>query len=110
MLSILLIQKVVKIDKRNHRFFIASHKLEVNDIALNIEKLRACFSASSWKNPWSLSVFSEEKYAGYKDEGHIVQYHEDNSWAKAYVAEYSEESGELMSYPFVDPQKINLDK
>jgi hypothetical protein len=53
-----------------------------------------------------LSLFTDAKYAGYKDEKNIIPYHEDNSWAKAYVAEYDSQANTLISYPAYKPKQI----
>jgi hypothetical protein len=100
--------RVVRIDERNHRFFLSGSAAKAKSIELKIDQLRQCFSSSDWSGVWSLSVFSDEKYAGYKDEKDIVHYHADNSWANAYIAEYSEDTHELVSYPAIDPKVIKL--
>lgn len=85
--EVVLNVKVVKIDKENQRLFIVSPTVDAQDIADHIKELQACFESNGWCTNWSLSLFSDEKYAGYKDDPAIIPYHEDNSWAKGYIAE-----------------------
>ncbi len=99
--------KVVKVDQKNKRYFIAGPGVSVDDIAVNIGKLSGCFANSPWKDNWSLSLFSDPQYAGYKDEEHIIPFHKNNSWAKAYVAEYDSQSKTLVSYPAYKPKLIH---
>ena len=75
-------------------------------IASKLDKLKDCFMSSNWHNDWSLSLFTHEKYAGYKDEERIIPYHKDNSWAKAYKAEYDSASNSLISNPALNPQQV----
>ena len=98
--------RIVKVDKKNQHYFIAASDVAADVIAANTSKLRGCFTNSPWKDIWSLSVFSDPKYAGYKDEEHIIPYHKNNSWAKAYVAEYDSQTNTLTSYPAYKPKHI----
>lgn len=95
--------KVVKIDYENKRLFVSSNTVRSEKIKSNLNELKMCFSSHKWKGLWSLSLFSESKYAGYKDEESIIQYHSDNSWATAYIAEYDSENNILTSSPALHP-------
>lgn len=98
---------VVKVDDRNHRFFIASKIVDASAIKGNITGLEECFKNTEWQQVWSLSVFAEAKYAGYKDEANIIQYHKDNLWAKAYLLEYDHANRSLTKNPAVNPKQFS---
>jgi len=97
---------VVRVDDRNHRFFIASKKIDASAIKGNIAGLEECFKSTEWQQDWSLSVFTEAKYAGYKDEPNIIQYHKNNLWAKAYLLEYDHANKSLIKNPAVNPKQV----
>jgi hypothetical protein len=98
--------KVAKFDKENQRLFIVSATVDAQDIADHIKELQSCFDNRKWSTNWSLSLFSDEKYAGYKDDPEIIPYHEDNSWAKGYKAEYDRRTSTLISYPAFEPKQL----
>lgn len=80
--------QVAKVDQRNHRIFAIPEQRTEEAIISQIESSEECFRGSSWSGDWSISLFAEEKYAGYKDEKHIIPYHQNNEWAEAYLGEY----------------------
>lgn len=98
--------KVVRIDERNHRFFLASKTLKARDIKLNISKVEQCLAYSYWKTDFALSLFTEAKFAGYRDEANIIPWHKGNHWAKAYVAEYNHRSKSLLRNPAMGPEEV----
>jgi len=103
-----LFAKVTRIDIQNKRFFIVGNNLSAEDVRLNISQIRQCFHTSLWAEQWSLSVFNDSKYAGYKDEELMRPFVKDNSWANAYVAEYDERTQVLMAYPALNSKVILL--
>jgi hypothetical protein len=98
--------QVVRVDNRNHRFFVVGRQINVIDIKDNLSRLEKCFADTEWQPDWAISVFTDAKYAGYKDEDRIIPFHKDNAWANAYVLEYDRESGSLIQNPAVNPQQV----
>jgi len=97
---------VVRIDTSNKRFFIASQDITATDIKEKLPQLEECFLSREWNSDWSLSGFTDAKYAGYKDEADIIPYHKDNTWAKAYVFEYDHATNSLVKNPATNPEQI----
>jgi hypothetical protein len=60
-----------------------------------------------WSKNWSVSVFEEVKYAGYKNDESIRPYWEDGSWHKAYLAEYAHQESLLVRYPMQEERAEN---
>lgn len=90
---------VVRVDERNHRYFvIREQKSRLSDDDL-LKKLSVCFIKTEWVNDWSISLFSEVRFAGYKDEPNIIPLHKGNQWAKAYLAEYDGAELTMVKYP-----------
>lgn len=98
--------KVVRVDNRNHRFFVVGSKINASDIKNNLSQLEKCFIDTKWKSDWALSVFAETKYAGYKDEEKIIPLHKNNMWAKSYKLEYDQASKSLIKNPAINPEQI----
>ncbi len=92
---------VAKIDERNHRIFAIPKHLSEKVIISQIKSSAECFNNSSWSGNWSISLFSSEKYAGYKDEPRIIPYHKNNKWAKAYFGEFDGSSQTYTSFPAI---------
>ncbi|TMP86888.1 hypothetical protein CWC05_10445 [Pseudoalteromonas ruthenica] len=78
--------EVVRTDSLNHRFFVVPNTQFSVDSTSHLA-LDQCFDEMSWQDDWSISVFSNAKYAGYKDEKDIIPLHADNKWTNAYLAE-----------------------
>jgi len=90
---------VAKIDEKNHRVFAVPKQQAEDAIVGQVRSAAGCFSDSSWSKDWSVSLFTSDKYAGYKDEPHIIPYHKNNEWAKAYLGEYDGSSQTYTSFP-----------
>lgn len=95
---------IVRIDERNERLFVQASPEIVSDLGNVKELLRktkeyveTCHTI--WSRNWSVSIFAEAKYAGYKDEGKIRGYVMDGSWEKAYLGEYDNHNGLLIRFP-----------
>jgi len=58
----------------------------------------------SWAESWSVSLFSDAKFAAYKTEPQVRRFVEDGSWSSAYLGEYDASSEKLTLYPS-DPEK-----
>lgn len=80
--------KVVRVDEKNHRIFAIPRPMAEEETVNRLRSSSECFSKSTWARDWSVSLFAHERYAGYKDEPHIIPYHKNNEWAKAYVGEF----------------------
>ncbi|KJY95776.1 hypothetical protein CWC12_01405 [Pseudoalteromonas ruthenica] len=78
--------EVVRTDPINNRFFVVPNTQFSVDSTSHLA-LDQCFDEMSWQDDWSISVFSNAKYAGYKDEKDIIPLHADNKWINAYLAE-----------------------
>lgn len=98
--------KVVRVDNKNHRFFVVSSIIKTSDIKDNLKQLEKCFIGTKWQPDWALSVFTDSKYAGYKDEEKIIPLHKQNMWAKAYLFEYDHASRNLIKNPAFNPEHI----
>nr|WP_319395073.1 hypothetical protein [uncultured Desulfobacter sp.] len=97
---------VVRVDDINHRFFVVSNTIKASDIKNNLSSLRKCFAGTNWHPDWVLSVFTDSKYAGYKDEETIIPFHKQNMWAKAYIFEYDQANRSLIQNPATKPENI----
>lgn len=98
--------QVVRVDDKNHRFFVVSRQTKASDIKDNLSQLEKCFLNTEFQPDWALSVFTDAKYAGYKDEEKIIPFHKNNMWAKSYVLEYDQASRSLIKNPAFHPQQI----
>lgn len=95
---------LVRIDQPNERLFVQASPEVVSDLR-NVrallrqakEYVERC--QKTWSRNWSISIFSEAKYAGYKDEKEIRKYVMDGSWERAYLGEYDNQYGLLVRYP-----------
>lgn len=90
---------VVRVDENNHRLFAITKPFPENELSKKISNAASCFKTVNWSGDWSISLFADKKYAGYKDEKEIIPYHKDNEWAKSYVGEYDGSSGGYKSFP-----------
>lgn len=101
---------VVRTDDRNHRSFVVRPPTTVEsqkslaDVVARAEALIA-HCRPQWGSDWRLSVFSEEKYAGYKDEPQILPYVRDGHWAESYLAECSVKDRRCVTYPLLPNQR-----
>ncbi|MGF1689290.1 hypothetical protein L4C36_21900 [Photobacterium japonica] len=78
--------QIVRMDENNQRLFVVPNgSVQIKVSAA--DDVNHCFESSRWNDNWSVSVFSASKYAGYKDEENIIQYHKDGAWSKGYLAE-----------------------
>lgn len=95
--------KVAKVDEKNHRLFAIPKHHSEEVIVGQVRSAVGCFSKTSWSKDWSVSLFTSDKYAGYKDEQHIIPYHKNNEWAKAYLGEFEGASQTYTSFPAMKP-------
>lgn len=96
----------VKVDNKNQRLFVADKNLTAHIFSSKLNKIKLCLKNSSWDSDWAISVFTEEKYAGYKDDKNIIPFHKNNEWAKAYKIEYLNSSGIIIKNPALSPKEI----
>jgi len=102
-------ENVVRIDAQNERLFIAATPAEVSgaDSMIRLVSNATQYIAKchvNWGSRWSLSVFSDAKYAAYKDEQAVRPYVISGEWATAYLAEYDHGTKKLVRYP-AQPEK-----
>lgn len=105
---------VLKEDVKNRRLFIKAKEEEIKDLDIIITRLKATGKyieqcKSGWNDKWSISLFTEKKYASYKDDKSVRSYVIDGSWEKSYLAEYSNRKKLLTRYP-LDSDKQLVDK
>lgn len=98
--------QVVRIDNINQRLFLANKDMTPDFLSSKLNKIKSCLKDSGWSNDWAISVFTEAKYAGYKDEKNIIPLHKNNEWAKAYKLEYLNSSETIILAPAFDPKEI----
>lgn len=107
---------VVRMDEREQGF----HRLFVQESPKIVEKVLSRQGAQryadgvkswimackpDWGDKWGLSVFSDAKYAGYKDDKKIEQYLKDGTWPHQYLVEYDNSSGTLTIYPVLPAKR-----
>jgi hypothetical protein len=85
----------VRVDEERQRFFIQQSQATLESLNPLITKIQGCLNSHVWKDNWSLSVFSEKKFAGYKDEPNIIPFHNNDEWSKGYLAEFDAASNTL---------------
>lgn len=101
--------EVARVDVRNQRLFVEASAAQVVDSTVvnrlildSAEFIARCHAG--WSPQWSLSFFSNKKYAGYRDEQPLRPYVVSGEWMNAYVAEYDHAARKLVRYP-VHPEK-----
>ena len=98
--------KVVRVDNKNQRLFVVNEKLTAEIFSAKLRDIKSCISNSAWDRDWAISVFTQKKYAGYKDEKNIIPLHKNNEWAKAYKIEYLNSEESVIADPAINPRKI----
>ena len=98
--------KEVKVDNKNQRLFVTGKNLTAEILISKLNNIKLCLKNSSWNSDWAISVFTEAKYAGYKDDKNIIPFHKKNEWAKAYKIEYLNSSGIIIKDPAISPKEI----
>jgi len=99
---------LVRVDEEQQRFFIQKPQATLETLKPLISKIQSCLNNHAWQNKWSLSVFSDKKLAGYKDEPNIIPFHKNDEWSKGYLAEYDAASKTLTLNPMNHPEEIKL--
>lgn len=107
---------VVRVDDRNERLFVVASDSDVANMPTVKKMVReadayvaACKGA--WSAKWSVSVFSDKKYAAYKDEDQVAPYLQSGEWATAYLAEYDNSNGQLTRFPLQQRRnEVQLEK
>ncbi|OLB32001.1 MAG: hypothetical protein DMG41_12305 [Acidobacteria bacterium] len=103
---------IVQMDERNERVFAVTSLDRINTVAkarkvlLSLQKtLKQC--RPTWGNTWSVSFFSDRKYAGYKHDDNMKPFVRDGSWSRAYLGEYERVEGKLSLHP-ADPNRLKF--
>ena len=94
--------KIARVDAENHRYFLVGAPSDIDTLAAKSGDIKTCFAESEWAGKWSLSLFSEAKYAGYAHEDAIQPFHKDDAWSKAYLAEFDGTANSLVINPATD--------
>jgi hypothetical protein len=96
--------QLFRIDPTNRRLFVAGSsddlKNQAAGLAPRLNSIRAYVAKChpDWGRHWNASFFADRKFAGYKDE-QPARFMKDGTWAKAYLAEYENETGRLTLHP-----------
>lgn len=101
-------EKVVRVHNEQKRFFVVDSTIDQTTFAKVVARVDSCLATSDWAEKWSMSVFSDKKLAGYKDEPGIVKYHEGDQWARGYLGEYDSGTGVLTLEPAWSPATIKI--
>lgn len=99
---------LVMVDQEQQRFFIQKTQATLETLDPLVTKVQACLDSHDWKDKWSLSVFSDKKLAGYKDEPNIIPFHKNDEWSKGYLAEYDASSKTLTLNPLTSPKVTKI--
>jgi hypothetical protein len=82
--------EILRVDDRSQSVFIAA-RLDQIDTFTKAQKLLSSVQDAlkdchpAWKNSWSVSFFTEQKFAGYKTESDVEPSVRDGSWFRAYI-------------------------
>jgi len=95
--------EVVRVDDHNRRLFVIALADELDSPVrasprLNLVRAYVSKCRPPWDRRWNASFFTDRELAGYKDE-QLPKVLQDGSWAKAYLAEYENETGKLTLHP-----------
>lgn len=98
-----------RIDWRNERLFVVARQPRVGAERLRaaFAELASCLRGANMGN-WKVSLFSDRRFAGYKDEATIVAYVRSGEWAAGYLGEYDGASGILTLDPVTQPTVSHL--
>ena len=100
--------EIVRTDEANQRFFLVGSTETADLLVQNSQDISACFAASDWEGRWSLSLFTDKKFAGYMHEPNITPFHEGDLWSKAYLAEFDGAKPLLTLNPTTNPKEVAL--
>ncbi len=100
---------IVRFDDHSRRAFVVADVRQLQNRTNASQLLKHLQDAigvckPDWDGSWSVSFFSNAKYAGYKDEASLATYVADGSWEAAYIAEYDRSAGQLTLYPLSSKQ------
>lgn len=95
----LLAVTVTRVDDKNQRYFMVGEKVSAADLESKKAAIDSCFAGHPWEQSFSLSLFTQPQFAGYKDEPSIISLHKGNQWANAYSAEYSRAENKVVGHP-----------
>jgi len=99
--------EVVRVDENNKRLFVTADELGSRSKASPVLRLMRAYVAKcrpGWGRRWSASFFTNRELAGYKDE-QSPKVLQDGSWAKAYLAEYENETDRLTLHPALPKER-----
>jgi hypothetical protein len=103
----LFMNEVVRVDENNKRLFVTAYGLGSRSKASPVLRLMRAYVAKchpGWGRRWSASFFTNRELAGYKDE-QSPKVLQDGSWAKAYLAEYENETDRLTLHPALPKER-----
>jgi hypothetical protein len=91
--------KVVRVDEPQRRLFVVAPDIADTPLAARVRDLESCFDFTDWAGRWSLSVFTDDALARYKDDPLVEGAVRDGRWARAYLAEYEAATKRLTRNP-----------
>jgi hypothetical protein len=106
--------EIEKLDKSAHRIFISdwseetlkdplSASAEVKEIAAYVRKCQP-----TWKDDWRVNFFTERGLAGPQDDPQLAAAVSSGEWARAYRAEYTNKTGEMVLNPALPTHKAYI--
>jgi hypothetical protein len=106
--------EIARTDERSRRIFLVAPPSTIGEkehVSRLVRRMRVfmreCHGA--WGDSWSLSVFSEGKYAGYKDEDGIISYARDGTWQSNYWGEYQNDTRRIVVYPLDQRRRVKIE-
>jgi len=99
----------VRMDEQNKRFFIIRSRLDIEATWILVKKNQQFLDRyfQDWSHRWALSIFSNRKFAGYKDNPALLPFVQSGEWARGYLAEYDAATGILTLDPATKPVVIS---
>ena len=91
--------KVLRVDEPQRRLFVLAPDDADKPLAARVRDLESCFDFTDWAGRWSLSVFTDEALARYKDDPLVADAVRNGRWARAYVAEFDAATKTLTRSP-----------
>ncbi len=104
-----LFEAPIRIDRRNERLFVVARQPQAGAERLRaaFAELASCLRGSGMGN-WKVSLFSDRRFAGYKDEAAVNDYVRSGEWAAGYLGEYDGASRILTLDPVTRPTVSRL--
>src|SRR5215510_136767 len=101
--------EVVRIDERSKRLFVRMDPMLIDNLSAVSARVReggayVRVCKKDWGGDWVISLFSDPRLAGYKDDPALLTFVMDGSWGDSYLGEYDNEKHLLTIHP-LDPAR-----